>query len=165
MDLENVVALTSAAVSVLTMIGTVITMLVKVGRYQEKIERIEKAIDGILTHEQLNDKLSGLRKILDTSVSALYDKINALREDAASSNRVSGLDNRVAAIRTDLEVLKNGVGRVVDTMASTEEAITNLLTEARGDEVRLTSLEAFRNEANSKIRDIELQLARLGDAR
>jgi len=165
MDVPTLISIVTTSIAVLSSIGTAITVVMSFGKYKEKLEALERAFQGILTHEDLGKKLQDVRNLIDRNVTALYDKINLLKDEAASSSTVNNLTQKIADIRTDLEVLKDGVGRVVDAMSSTEESITALLTESRSDEVRLSTLESFRSEANAKIREVELQLARIGERR
>lgn len=111
-------------------------------------------------HHSLQGKIDGLREKIEMSSSTLHEKINNEVSSMVEGRRKDYADfaEKLTNIRTDLAVLSEGVGRMIDTMERSESSITSLLADSSGDNVRMKQLEMFKQSAETKLNALELML-------
>lgn len=124
-----------------------------------KLEELRSHFD---THS-LRGTVDALREKIDASASRLHEKINAEVGSMAEGRRRDYAEfmDKLTTIRTDLAVLSEGVGRMIETMERSESSITSLLAEASGDDVRMHQLESFKKTAESKLHALELLVEKI----
>ena len=124
--------------------------------FRDTILELRASIDQPALLDQLRDRF-------DHAISELHEKVNTIYRELGRTDYVDReeLLGKITRVNTELQVLAEGVGSLLDGHHNVEKSVARLLSKGGQEAEKIRHLEDFQGKCESSLRDIRDRLARI----